>query len=260
MIPLADLHCHLLAGLDDGPRTEGEALAMCRQAYADGTHLATALAHQNEAWPGVTPAAIRAACRRLAELLHTEGVPLAVFPTAEVMAHPGLERRWAAGELVSVADRGQYLLVEMPHGLAVDLAPLCRALQAQGVRPILAHAERQPELLHDPARVAGLIAAGCLIQVNAGSVTAPPSRQDEKALKAWFRRGVAHLVGSDGHSPRGRPPLMRAAYERIARWAGASAADRVCSTNGTAILHGLALRVAPPQPERRGLFRSWLGI
>ena len=35
MIPLVDMHCHLLAGLDDGPRTQEDALEMCRIAYAD---------------------------------------------------------------------------------------------------------------------------------------------------------------------------------------------------------------------------------
>jgi len=36
MLPLVDIHCHLLAGLDDGPRTDEEALAMCQLAYPGG--------------------------------------------------------------------------------------------------------------------------------------------------------------------------------------------------------------------------------
>jgi protein-tyrosine phosphatase len=258
MIPLIDIHCHLYGGLDDGPRTEAEAVEMCRLAYADGIRAAVATAHQNERWAANTPGRIRQAHERLTRLLREAGIPLTVFPGAEVMAHPDLENSWRQGELLSVADGGKYLLVEMPHGLFVDLSDLAGDLVRAGVRPILAHPERHPELLHEPDRIERLIAAGCLVQVSSGSVTDPPEKKDARALKDWFRRGVAHLLGSDGHSPRRRRPHMAAAYRQIAAWAGSGAADRVCSTNGLAVCHGLPLRLPPPRPRaRRWLPRIW---
>jgi protein-tyrosine phosphatase len=257
MIPLIDLHCHLLAGLDDGPRTREEALAMCRIAYDNGIRTAVALAHQNERWQ-LTPDQIREAARALAGELAGAGIPLAVVPAAEVMIHPDVEQAWRRGDLLSVADRGQYLLIEMPHGLFVDLGEVAEELGRAGVRPILAHAERVPELLHDAGRVEGLIRAGCVIQVNSGSVTEPPSRRDARALKDWFRRDVVHVLGSDAHSPRRRRPQMAEAYRQIADWAGTGVADRVCSTNAAAILHGLPLRLPQPQAPRKLWFtRLW---
>jgi protein-tyrosine phosphatase len=261
MIPLVDVHCHLLAGLDDGPRSEEEALTMCEMAFAEGVRVSAATAHQNDSWPDVTPDRIRRAAARLAEQLRELGLPLMTFPCAEVMVHPEVEDAWRDGKLLSVADRGQYLLVEMPHGLFVDLRELVRGLREAGVRPILAHPERHPELLHDAGTVEELIRLGCLVQVSSGSVTDPPSGRDERALKDWFRRGVVHLMGSDGHSPLRRPPRMADAYQRINRWAGAAAADRVCSTHGMAVALGHPLRVPEPQPRRgrwiMGLLTGW---
>jgi hypothetical protein len=49
---------------------------------------------------------------------------------------------------------------------------------------------------------------------------------------------------------------MAAAYREIGRWAGGTVADRVCGTNGTAVLHGLPLRIARPLPRPRALW--WL--
>jgi protein-tyrosine phosphatase len=258
MIPLVDMHCHLLAGVDDGPRTNEEALEMCRIAYEDGIRLSAALAHQNERWNAVTPQLIREQVARLAVALGEVSSPFTVFPSAEVTAHPEMETSWQQGTLLSVADRGTYLLVEMPNGIFVDLREIIRGLRRAGVCTILAHAERQPELLHDVGLIEQFIEAGCLVQVNSGSVSEPPSDEDGKALQDWFKRGIVHFLGSDGHSPRRRRPKMADAYRQIVRWAGSQVADRVCSTNGAAIVQGLPLRVSPPQPRRAKWFaRFW---
>jgi protein-tyrosine phosphatase len=258
MLPFVDTHCHLLAGLDDGPRTEEDALAMCRIALDEGTRMICAVAHQNERYYEVTPQRIRKATQRLTERLRDGGLGLTVFPCAEVMVWPELEKAWHQGELLSVGDTGKYLLIELPHGLFVDLTGLVRRLVDQGVRPILAHPERQPEFLENPDYIEALTEAGCLVQVSSGSVTEPPNWFDREKLKDWFRRGLVHLLGSDGHSPRRRRPLMAAAAERIRKWAGAAVADRVCGTNGMAVVQGLPLRVPPPLPKRHWwLPRLW---
>jgi protein-tyrosine phosphatase len=255
---LVDLHCHLLAGLDDGPRCSEEALEMCRIARAEGVGLACATAHQNERWPDVTPERIRQATQRLAENLLNERVSLTVFPCAEVMVHPGFLADWSAGQFLSVADRGRYLLIEMPNQLYVDLRESVMRLTQMGVRPILAHPERHAELLHEPDQIEQLIEAGCLVQVSSASITDPPDRACTRALKSWLKRGIVHFIGSDGHSPFRRPPLLREAYRTIEHWAGQPVADRVCSTNGLAVLHGLPLRIPRPKPRpARRLLNLW---
>jgi len=251
-----DMHCHLLAGLDDGPRTSEEALEMGRIAFAEGTRFVAALAHQNERWAAVTPDVIRKAVGQLAASLRAAAVELTVFPCAEVMAHPDLDALWADGKLLSVGDRGSFLLVEMPHGLFVDLRPAARTLGRRGVRLILAHPERQPELLHESGAIEALIREGCLVQVSSESVTAPKTAADRRALRSWVRRGCVHLIGSDGHSPRKRCPRLAGAYRQITEWAGAAMADRICGTNGTAILSGREPWLPEPKPERRWF--SWL--
>jgi protein-tyrosine phosphatase len=250
MIPLVDMHCHLLAGLDDGPRTEEDALAMCRTAYAQGVRMAAATAHQNERWPAVTPDLIREAVHRLGRQVQGLGLSLLVFPSAEVTVHPEIASSWRNGHVLSVADRRQYLLLEMPHALFVDLRKTIQNLRREGICPILAHPERHAELLHEPGQIEQLIRAGCLIQVSSASITEPRSWPDERAVRSWVKRGVVHVLGSDGHSPLRRPPKMAEAYHRITQWAGTKVADRVCSINGMALLQGVPLSVPSPEPYR----------
>jgi len=248
--PLADLHVHLLADLDDGPRTWDDALAMCRIAVAEGVTHTVALAHQSERW-NLSPETIREAVVELRRRLAAELIPLEVFPAAEVMAVPDLADAWSAGRVLSVGDRGQFLLVEMPHQLFVDLGPVVHRLATRGVRIILAHPERHAELLHEPGRLEELIRLGCLVQVSSGSLTEPANIANEKALKAWVRRGCVHLLGSDGHSPRSRKPLMAAAADRIREWAGPETAERICAATGRAILSGIPVEVPTPTSARK---------
>ena len=137
----------------------------------------------------------------------------------------------------------------MPHGLFVDLRGTVLDLRAAGVRPILAHPERSPELLQDGGRIEELIRAGCLVQVSSKSVTAPASGRDERALKGWFRRGMVHVLGSDGHSPSRRPPRLADAYRRLVRWAGCGVADRWPAPTGRPSRLGLPFARQPAAGE-----------
>lgn len=248
MIPLVDTHCHLLAGLDDGPRTQDEAISMCEDAFREGVQMVAALAHQNPHYPEVTPEKIQTAAKELAERLRTEQLALTVLPCAEIMLREDIDRAWQEGELLSMANGGKYLLVEMPHRQFLDIRETADRLGQHGVRPIIAHAERYRELLHTPGLVEEWIDRGCLVQVSSAGVTQPGCRIDQRALKRWFERGIVHVLGSDGHDPDRRPPHMAAAYRQIVAWVGEPAADRICSTNGMALLQGLALRIVRPRP------------
>lgn len=255
MIPFVDMHCHLVAGADDGPRRLDDAVAMCRILQEEGVGAVHALAHQNESYPDVTPDLIRAGIRALAERLKEERIPVFVIPGAEIMATPTLEQDWERGSLLSIGDRGQYVLIEMPHGLYVDLRESVWRLSQHGLRVVLAHPEQSPELLHGEGRLEQLIDLGCVTCVSAANVVQMQSPADLRRLKDWFRRGLVHVMGSDGHSPHRRPPFMAAACRTAASWIGEAAADRVCALNGMAILQGLPLKLPAPRPKGA---LSWL--
>lgn len=253
---MTDLHVHLLAALDDGPRTWDDAVEMCRIAAAEGTRYLAATAHQSERYP-VSVETIREATQTLREKLAEAQIAVEIFPTGEIMAHPDMEESWVHGKLMSVADRKQYLLVEMPNGQFVDLRRVIQRFRQLGLRVILAHPERHPELLHESGAIEELIHLGCLVQVSAGSVTSPGNRRSERDLESWFRRGCVHFLASDGHSPRRRPPLMLPAYQRICGWVGTAVADTLCGSNGQAVLQGRILKPPEPRKKRRLWFWPW---
>ena len=256
---VADTHVHLLAGYDDGPRSAEEALAMARRLVADGARHATALAHQNPDWPLNSPERLTAGAAELQAALAAARIPLTVYPTGEVVLGPDTLDRFRAGELQTYGGAGKHLLVEMPHGMFLDVRPVAAAFAGLGVKLVIAHAERYPELLYDPALAEGCARAGCLIQVTTDAVAAPRDAAEERALKDWFTRGIAHVVGSDGHNLDRRPIRLGAGLERIRRWAGPATADRVGGIWGMALLQGGPVNPPPPRPKPRSFFARLLG-
>ena len=80
-----DVHCHCLPGLDDGPATMADALAVCRALVADGITTVIATPHQLGTYEASNLApAVRAAVAALSAHLAAEGVPLRVVPGGDV--------------------------------------------------------------------------------------------------------------------------------------------------------------------------------
>lgn len=253
MLPLLDIHCHLFPALDDGPKTLADSLAMARMALEEGTELVFATAHQNEGYPEVTAEAIEQAHRALQVELAQAEIPLKVSFCAEVMVQPDLLEDWDAGKYLSYCGLNKHVLIELPHGLFVDIGLILKGFRDRGVQPILAHPERIPGFLSRLDILREWIRLGCLMQVSARSVThGRQTNVDGKLLKRWFQEGYVHFLASDGHSLRGRQPVMREAYEQVEKWVGTVLADRVTRLNALGILQGREIRANIPEVKKRG--------
>lgn len=253
MAPLADTHVHLLAALDDGPRDQDEAVALCRALVADGVRFAAATAHQNPLFSDNTADRIRTATATLAGVLREKNIPLTLFPTGEAYLTESLAADLTADRVQPYGVGGRYVLAEMPGWVYLDPRPIAESLKPLGVRLVIAHAERYPEMLHDPELTAECVAAGCLIQVTVEGLTDADAR-DTAAVRTWAKWGLIHLLGSDGHRIDGRRPRLKEGFDVLAKWMGVPAAERVAGLWNTAVLQGLPVNVPPPKPPKRGWF------
>ena len=87
---MIDLHCHILPGLDDGPATMAESLAMARMAAADGIRIIVATPHIDREFREPDPELVRRLVVSVNRALGAEGLPLRVLPGAEAPAEPEL--------------------------------------------------------------------------------------------------------------------------------------------------------------------------
>ncbi|MEJ5342437.1 MAG: CpsB/CapC family capsule biosynthesis tyrosine phosphatase [Thermogutta sp.] len=257
-----DIHCHILPELDDGPPNWDQALAMARLAVREGTAWIVATPHQRGRYQQNTPAVIASRCEELRRRLREAAIPLEIFTGADVRIDEGLVESVKRGE-VSMVGTGRYVLLELPHDIYLPLDSLLRELKRVGVTGILTHPERNTALLRHPEKLEEVLSAGALLQLTAGSLTGafgPAVRQFAEEL---LLTGRVHVVASDGHGVRGRPPTMGEATRHIARRLGRDAADILCRRNPARIVQGMPVqsleRVEAAEPFWRRAWRRLAG-
>lgn len=212
---MIDLHSHVLPGLDDGARSMAEAADLARTAVDDGVTVIAATPHVRSDFP-TTPAQMEEGVRALRAELAAREIPLEVVHGGEV-ALDGLAHLDEADlRRFSFGQQGQYLLLECPyHGSPVQLAPAINELLRAGLTPILAHPERNPDVVARPERIASVVELGALVQVTAASVDGRFGRPVRKASERLLELGLVHVLASDAHGPHIRGAGLAAAAAKI---------------------------------------------
>lgn len=234
---MIDLHTHVLPGVDDGPDQAREAVEMCRLAAAGGCEVIVATPHQrHQSWEN-TDSALLAAL--LGELQADVGASPKLLLGAEIRIDSRL-----LDELDALPESGvlplagtRYLLLEADRQLpGPEPLDLVHELSIRGWRPIFAHPEFIPSLYSNLDLVTDLVAAGALMQVTAGSLLGKFGRQAQRVAAQLLDAGDVHVVASDAHGVRWRPPDLGEAQAAIAsRW-GEETAWRLCVGHPRAII------------------------
>jgi protein-tyrosine phosphatase len=241
--PLVDLHCHLIPGVDDGAHDEDESLRMMRVAVEDGVGTIAATPHAHRC-----PAnRVAGKVERLNEIASEHGLNLRIVPGIEVRYDPNLFQRFEAGEFLTWNDT-RYMLLELylSGSWPTSLMRTIGELHEAGIWPVLAHAERYEDVQRDPTILLEVIAAGVPVQINADSLSGKPERGARPAAEFLISNQMAHLIASDAHNSRWRPPRLRPALERVAELAGEAYAHTMIA-NAAAIVAGEPLMLPQPQ-------------
>lgn len=220
---MIDIHCHCLPALDDGPATFADAVALCDALVADGVHTAVATPHQLGRFTALTPpSSIHQAMATLRAQLDSRSIPLNLVLGADVRIHEDLVNLISTGQVLTFADAGQYLLLEMPHEVFIDATRMIQILADRGIHIVLSHPERYPWIRHHIAQILNWRSQyGLLLQVTAASLLGDFGPSVETVAWKLAENGLIDVVASDAHAATGpRRPRMSAARDLIARRLG----------------------------------------
>ena len=230
----ADIHNHSLAAVDDGARSEETMFRMVDAAYADGTRLLCLTPHFHPISFGDNRASSLEsfqklqvyAAERYPDLQLYLGNELRYGPNCDNWLKEGFCRTLGNSSLVLVdfsADAGQSLMI---RGLS--------QLLSMGYRPVLAHAERYPNLT--AKAVQDCFRNGIQIQINAGSMFGSFGWGARIRARWLLRNRLVCMVASDAHDLQHRPPLLSKGYQLVSKLTDKDYADRIFCSNAVDLL------------------------
>jgi protein-tyrosine phosphatase len=283
---MIDLHSHILPNLDDGPRTMEDSIQMCRISYHDGIRTIVATPHilpgiyKNDRSTILTKlhelndALVQSAichpqsAKSLDSAISTlrsrataedgripclsgrqaqSAIPLRVLPGADVHFSSDILQRYEKGEIVTVNDRGRYLMVEFAfQGIPYQAEEVLFQLLTKGIIPIISHPERNMEIGQRPQRYYEMIRMGCLGQVTAMSLTGEFGPGVRRIAEKLLSKRLLHIIASDAHSIDRRPPILSAAVGVAEKMVGKEEAYKMVTEYPQAVLDGKKPNVPEP--------------
>jgi protein-tyrosine phosphatase len=248
---MIDLHCHMLPGIDDGSPDEATSLEMARIAVADGIKTTACTPH---IYPGLyenNAADIKTRTDALQRRLFDEDIALKLTIGADAHLTPELLGRLRARTAPSLAG-GRYFLLEPPHTVAPPrFAESMFDFVAAGYVPVLTHPERLSWIKQHYEVFVALVKSGVWMQVTAGSLNGRFGETAKYFGEKMLDEGLVHLLATDAHGVRNRPPLLAEGRQAAEKFVGAEEAARLVFDRPQAILDNRPPREVAPIPALR---------
>lgn len=257
-----DLHCHWVAGIDDGVKTPDDGVELLRRLRTAGFDLVVATPHMR---PGMFDND-----RRALELAFASMCPLLVgrsdLPDVHLSSEHFLDDvvfgrlvkgqglpypLIGPGEAPQSGGSGSHPEKRAPaaprRGVLVELNPQVFPAQLQhrffdlgraGLRPVLAHPERYQPVWKDDACLDPLLDAGACLLLDICSLIGKYGRASRKAAEKLLDEEAYEAACSDAHRPADAD-LVAEAIDVLTRRVGRAEANRLLRDGPRGIL-GLA--------------------
>lgn len=231
---MIDIHSHLIHGVDDGPATIKESIRMVLEAEKLGIKVIIATPHMYKGFYKMEKA-----CANFMELKkRTIGCGVELYIGCEAFIDPFTAVDVNSGSIPTL-NNSKYLLFELPF----DSVPLfgyeiMYKLQLDNFIPIIAHPERNRVFNSDFGAFVSFIEKGCLVQLDAASITGIYGREAKKFARKLIKHSLVDFVASDAHCSEDYKNWYIPAYNEVTRLKSMNYADNLFLENGKMILEG----------------------
>jgi len=194
----ADLHSHLIPGIDDGSPDMETSVELIRALWKLGYKKIITTPHvMGEYYPNSSET-ILSGLKNVKEAVAAAKIPVEIYAAAEYHADENFERLIREDDLLTMP--GNKLLFELSfYGENPGIQQTVFNLHKKGYSLILAHVERYPYYHGNMSVIEHYKDMGCTLQLNILSLTGhygePVKKWAEKLLKA----GMIDYLGTDLH-------------------------------------------------------------
>ena len=238
---MIDLHCHFLPNIDDGPKSLEESLDLARFALDNGITKSVMTPHIHPGRYENSRLDIQVAVQKFEVALARQGIPLDLSVGAEVRIGADTIYMVAQEEIPFLGELGGYkiLLLEFPHEtIPIGSLNLVQWLMAKDIRPMIAHPERNKDVMRDLSKIEPFINEGCLMQLTAASIAGNFGKQAEMVSRNMLEKDWVYAIATDAHNIDHRPPDLAAGRDAAAEIVGLEKANLFVNDHPRAILQG----------------------
>lgn len=234
---MIDIHTHLLYGVDDGPETMEESIAMLKSAKAQGIDAMILTPHYRHGMFGYPNETIEEHFARLYKPAKEMGIDLYLGTEQHInsMTIEYIEN----GRCRTLANTNYVLAEYKPETEFSYIMASVRDLLRHGYIPVIAHVERYMCMHEDMDNVDRLKAVGAMIQVNADAVLGLDGGKIKRFVKKLLKYGCVDFVGSDSHGIKQRSNNMGKCRDYLYKKYDEKYVDCILEKNAKRILQSI---------------------
>lgn len=213
---MIDLHCHILPGVDDGPKNINESIIMAKHAVDEGINQILATPHHRAHGWFNEKSKIKKLVKEVQASLDEYKIPITILPGQEVRLYGEIIQDIEADKIQFIDEFNKYLLIEFPSAtVAAYTEKLFLNLQKKDITPIIVHPERNYAIQKNPSLLKNLVDKGALSQLTAGSYLGVYGKNAKKLSKQLILSNLVHYIASDAHNTTNRSFHLKKTYEQI---------------------------------------------
>lgn len=195
----ADMHSHLLPGIDDGAEDMENSLELIKGMRELGYKKLITTPHVMWDMYQNSHAIIQEKLALVQEAVTKAGIDVEIHAAAEYFLDEHVQELLANKEpLLTISDK--MVLTEFSMAFpSMNIKDILFEMQLQGYQPVIAHPERYVYLERNKDFYTELRDAGCLFQLNLLSIAGHYGRSVTELAQYLLKNGYYNLIGTDLH-------------------------------------------------------------
>jgi tyrosine-protein phosphatase YwqE len=197
----ADMHSHLIPGIDDGAKTMEDSLSLIGNLEAMGFNTIITTPHTMIDYYPNTTQTIQAGLTALQAALRGQGSTVTVRAASEYYIDEHFMHLLDTQPLLTICDKEVLVEFSMMYEPPM-LFEVVYKMQLAGYRPIIAHPERYLFFHKQFRKYEELRERGCLLQLNMLSISGYYGRNIKQIADELLAKGLYDYCGTDMHHDR----------------------------------------------------------
>jgi len=240
---LHDIHCHILPYTDDGAKDAKESVAMAAIASANGIQSIIATPHYIEGLKYNNALTNQIALEELNKELIKRDISIKILLGNEVFITQNIFELIQTKEIITL-NKSRYVLVELPRTyIPIFTIELIQDLRTKEIIPIIAHPERNLNIVEDVNILYYFIQYGALAQLNLFSIQGRYGDAVRDAARKLLENNMIHFISGDAHTSKGIMPNRVKASKIISNVISENQLDKLLYENPQKVIDDEIIKI-----------------